>query len=115
MVAPSDSPVGSCAQAVWGSGPNSSIGVRLSAWHVVGFSAAIAAPVQIRVANPAPCAIVAQRLLLTLIAFPIWRLPFVAVVCTAAARTCTAGRRFRSIFRNWMGASAHRGHEGLWH
>ena len=53
---------------------------------MVGFSAAVATPVEFRVAHPAPRAIVAQRLLVALVASTVRRLSLIAIVGTSAAR-----------------------------
>ena len=60
--------------------------VWLGAWHVVGLTAAVAAPILVFVLNPSPRAVVAQRLLMALVASAVKRLSLIAIVGASAAR-----------------------------
>ena len=77
--------------------------VRLCAWNVVGFSTAIAAPVHVLVANPAPRAVVAQGLLVALVTPAVWHLPLTVIVGTSTTRTRTV--RDRSQSDHWIALS----------
>ena len=70
-------------------------GIRLRAWYVVGLSAAIAAPVEVWMAHPAPRAVLTQGLFQALVAFDVWvwRRALVSVVSTTTACADTAGSR----------------------
>ena len=77
--------------------------VRLCAWNMVGLATAVAAPVHVLVANPAPRAVIAQGLLVALVTPAVWHLPLIAIVGTSTARTRTIRDRSRSD--HWIALS----------